>query len=206
MIDILFSEQDKIELVQHKLPTLFELAEADCSRAGKLGMEIGSTREKILIALLIHLFGVDNVKTDLPITEPETDVILDNQPISIKTMTGSNLTGIKLIWTVDPGKALEFKEHYIPSVDILFVQIQWGSTGYVYLIPKEAQVRVFEEMGRDLYIKMPKEGTNPRGVELSKEALRKLVTEDDVKKIPIEWKKSNNNCDIYARWVELWEN
>jgi len=51
-------------------------------------MEVGSLRERIIVALLIYKFGEENVKTDIPITEPEVDVKLFNQPISIKTITG----------------------------------------------------------------------------------------------------------------------
>ena len=86
------------------MPDLFQLAETDSSRNGKLGMEVGSVREKIIIALLIYKFGEENTKTDISITESEVDVILFNNPISIKTISGI-LSGVKLIWTVDRQKS-----------------------------------------------------------------------------------------------------
>jgi len=86
-------------------------------------MEVGSLREKILIALLIYKFGEENVETDIPITEPEVDVRLFGEPISIKTITSRGFGGVKLIWTVDPQKAKEFREGYRPCCDILLVQI-----------------------------------------------------------------------------------
>ena len=52
-------------------------------------MEVGSVREKIIIALLIYKFGEENTKTDISITESEVDVALFNNPISIKTISGS---------------------------------------------------------------------------------------------------------------------
>jgi len=39
-IDELFSDN----LIQEKLPKLFQLAELESSRAGKIGMEVGSVR------------------------------------------------------------------------------------------------------------------------------------------------------------------
>ena len=45
----------------NRLPYLFHLAELDSSRAGKIGMEVGSLRERIIVALLIYKFGEDNV-------------------------------------------------------------------------------------------------------------------------------------------------
>jgi len=73
--------------IQAKLPELFYLAELESSRAGKVGMEVGSARERILIAPLIYKFGQENVETNLPITEPEEDVKVFGNPISIKTIS-----------------------------------------------------------------------------------------------------------------------
>jgi hypothetical protein len=56
----LFDEQQLIKKIKEKLPFLFQLAERDNSRDGKLGMEIGSARERIVIALLIYKFGAEN--------------------------------------------------------------------------------------------------------------------------------------------------
>jgi hypothetical protein len=64
-----------------KLPYLFQLAEIDNSRNGKLGMEIGSARERIVIALLIYKFGEKNIKTDIAITKSEIDWNRDNSII-----------------------------------------------------------------------------------------------------------------------------
>jgi hypothetical protein len=48
----------------------------DISCAGKAGMQIGSAREAIIIALPIYKFGEQNVRTDIPITGPEVHVIV----------------------------------------------------------------------------------------------------------------------------------
>jgi len=93
----LFQDQAIIQKVQLKLPELFYVAELESSRAGRIGMEVGSVREKILIALLIHKFGLKNVQTDLPIHEPEVDVIVNGNPISIKAITGKQIGAFKLI-------------------------------------------------------------------------------------------------------------
>ena len=97
----LFSDGPIIDKIQRRLPYMFQLAELESSRAGKIGMEVGSLRERIISSLLIYKFGEKNVETDLPITEPEIDVKLFGSPISIKTITGKEPTGVKLIWTVD---------------------------------------------------------------------------------------------------------
>jgi len=96
-------------------------------------MEVGSIREKIIVALLIYKFGESNVETEIPITEPEVDVKLFGKPLSIKTITGKSLSGVKLIWTVDATKAYEFLESYQPHCDILLVQIVWEDIGGFFL-------------------------------------------------------------------------
>ena len=97
----LFTDQEIVTRIQAKLPELFYLAEIESSRAGKVGMEVGSARERILIALLLYKFGQENVETNIAITEPEVDVRVFGNPISIKTKTGKRLGSVKLIWTVD---------------------------------------------------------------------------------------------------------
>ncbi|MCK4459639.1 MAG: ThaI family type II restriction endonuclease [Methanosarcinales archaeon] len=121
----LFDDEKLVNRIKTRLPHLFQLAELESSRAGKIGMEVGSLRERIIVALLIYKFGGANVEIEIPITEPEVDAILFSEPISIKTITGKGFGGVKLIWTVDAQKAREFRENYYPRCSILLIQINW---------------------------------------------------------------------------------
>jgi len=201
----LFKDKELRVRIQSKLPYLFSIAELESSRAGKVGMEVGSLRERIIVALLIYKFGEENVETEIPITEPEVDLKLFGQPTSIKTITGKWLGGVKLIWTVDAQKAKEFRENYYPHCDILLVQINWDAEGGFYYLPLEAQRKVFRDIGSERYIKLPKPGTNPRGVEISKEALEALVADKDSKAVEIRWQKTKISYDPYKRWVDHWK-
>ncbi len=201
----IFVDQKYIQLVKDKLPELFLLAELDNSRNGKLGMEIGSTRERILIALFILAYGKDAIDADIPITEPETDMFVQRVPVSIKTVSGKTPGGVKLIWTVDAERAREFALQYSPSCDMLFAHINWGGQGALYLFSKELQRKLLAQMGRENYIKLPKLGTNPRGVELSKDALRALMQSDEAQKITIDFRRSEHTYSAYDRWLELWK-
>jgi len=201
----LFEDEALIGKIKSRLPYFYQLAELESSRAGKIGMEVGSLREKIIVALLIYKFGESNVQTEIPIIEPEVDVELCGQPISIKTITGSGFGGVKLIWTVDAQKAREFRENYYPRCDILLVQIVWNGRGGFYYIPLEAQKSLFKTMGREQYIKLPIPGTNPRGVEITKEALSHLVRSKETKVIKIDWQRSEIDYHPYKRWVDYWK-
>jgi hypothetical protein len=203
-LKVLFTDNSIITKIRKKLPYLFQLAELESSRAGKIGMQVGSKREEILSALLIYKFGEDNVETNIPINEPEIDVKLFGNPISIKTISGREPKGVKLIWTVDSKKARSFLETWRPKYDMILAHINWGSTGALYYIPKETQEDVFDRLGREKYIKLPKQDTNPRGVELSDDAIRMLVKSDKTLSISIEWRKEKINYSPFKRWVELW--
>ncbi|MGH9426470.1 MAG: ThaI family type II restriction endonuclease, partial [Terriglobia bacterium] len=163
----LFDDPDLCDRIRRKLPELFQIAEIHTSRAGGTGMEAGTLREQILIALLVFKFGEENVKTEFPITHPETDVEVLGRNIAIKTKTGLDYSGVKVGWTVDRTKVLEFAAAYQPSADILLARIKWGHEGGLWLVTHEAQVEALEEMGHDDYLKLPTQATNPRGVELS---------------------------------------
>jgi len=201
----LFEDKSLVEKIQRKLPYLFQLAELESSRAGKIGMEVGSVREKIINALLIYKFGEENVETEIPITETEMDVKLFGNPISIKTITGKNPSGVKLIWTVDAQKSIEFSKKYSPGCDMLLVQINWANGGGFYYIPKEVQIETLRSMGHENYIKLPKAGTNPRGVEMSGIAMNHLITNPNTMRILINWKKESIDFKPFARWVKLWQ-
>lgn len=200
----LFEDQKIVKRIKQKLPYLFQLAELESSRAGKVGMEVGSVREKIIVALLIYKFGEENILTDIPITEAEVDVRLFDEDVSVKTISGS-LGGVKLIWTVDAQKAQEFRENYYPHCDILLVQINWNKVGGFYYIPLEVQKKLFDKTGRENYIKLPKPGTNPRGTEIKKDVLTTLINDLNSKQIPINWIKTKIDYDPYTRWIDLWK-
>jgi hypothetical protein len=204
LIDI-FTDKNLVEKIKIRLPYLFQLAELESSRAGKTGMEVGSVRERIIVALLIYKFGEANIETEIPITESEVDAKLFGEPVSVKTITGKSLGGVKLIWTVDAQKAIEFRKNYYPSCDILLVQINWGDTGGFFYIPVDLQEKLFDKMGRENYIKLPKAGTNPRGAEITKESLSNLVADKQCQRIIIEWQKTKIDFNPYKKWVDFWE-
>jgi len=201
----IFQDNNLVRRIKERLPYLFQLAEIESSRAGKVGMEVGSLRERIIVALLIYKFGEANVETEIPITKSGVDVFLFGQPISIKTITGRSLSGVKLIWTVDAQKAKEFREDYYPECDILLAQINWGNYGGFHYISKSTQQKVFTQIGRKKYIKLPKAGTNPRGVEITQESLAALINDKDTYSIKLHWQRTKIDYNPYKKWVDYWK-
>ncbi len=202
----MFNDPGTSSRIKSKLPLLFHIANLEATRAGKIGMEVGTIREKILSSLLIYYFGEENVDTRVPATEAETDVLLFGQPISIKTITvtGKGFSGVKLSWTVDAASAQGFTRSYSPGCDLIFARICWGQQGALYYIPKEEQIKIFRAMGVDNYLKLPKPGTNPRGVEITGFALQKLCKRNGTQAIAIAWVKPEVTVNVFKRWVDLW--
>jgi hypothetical protein len=66
-LSTLFNELEIGEKIKSRLPKLFQIAELESQRAGKIGMEVGSIRERIIVSLLVYKFGERNVETEIPI-------------------------------------------------------------------------------------------------------------------------------------------
>ena len=203
-VEDIFDDPNLVLKIQTKLPKLFQIAELESQRAGKTGMEVGSLRERILIALFLYKFGENNVNTEIPITETEIDVMIKGVPLSIKTKSGTSLSGVKSVWTVDRESVLRYLEHYTPSTGIIFVQIVWGGVGGLFFFPLDVQKTIFKKLGKENYLKVPKVGTNPRGVEFSSEAISEMMTDKRTRVININWDKNKINYNPFNRWVDLW--
>ena len=189
------------------LPTLFNMVELENKRGKKLGMEVGTARERVLIALFMYIYGPDKIEFP-PSTSPELDVWVDGHPVSIKTKSGSGLSGVKLVWTVDWDAIDAFLAAYHPASDLLYVNINWGKTGGFTLIPQHVQEQIIRDIGIHRYVKVPPRGTNPRGVEFSREALGLLLNHQDAQSLPIAWRRDPSllvERHLYGRWIDLWD-
>ena len=69
------------EKIQKVLPTLFNMVELENRRGNRLGMEVGTARERVLIALLMYVYGYKSVEFP-PSNSPELDVLCQ-QPTAI---------------------------------------------------------------------------------------------------------------------------
>ena len=140
--DELFASPYK-EKIMKVLPTLFNMVELENKRGKRLGMEIGTARERILIAMFMYVYGDD--KIDFPqSTSPELDVLVDNHPVSIKTKSTSSLSGVKLVWTVDWEKVDEFLKIYHPKSHLLYVNIIWEKQVDSFWFPSRFKKRSFK--------------------------------------------------------------
>lgn len=196
------------------LPTLFTRVDLENRRGHRMNMGVGFARERVLIALLMHVYGTDSVEFPYELS-PEMDIIVNDHPLSIKTKAGTGFSGVKLVWTSDRIKIEEFYSTYNPSSELLYVNVVWDSTGKFCLIPLSVQQEIFSELRPEGYIKLPKEGTNSRGVEIEHQAMRKLQSHSATRCLEIPWNKDpslpgevslTEEWTPYHQWLEIWEN
>lgn len=204
----LLEDEALVQKIKKRLPYLFYLAEKKISRKGTTGMEVGTLREQILIALFIHKFGRENVQLER--ITGKHDVRVLGYPISIKTAKAKPGTpSLKVWWGSDNQKAKELKEQYRPSSILMAAIIKWGGDGELALIPKEVQEELFEEVGAENYLKIST-GTNNRGVAIPGKIVSELLRRSE-KKISIRWQVPSFNSfkedewTPYLEWLEYWE-
>jgi hypothetical protein len=107
------------------LISLYQSSQTECSRSAGLTPEIGSSRERDVIASLCHN-KVLSVVYDIP-NKSEEDVIVNNKKISIKHSSNkkNSCSGIKIIWTVDTAERLKFVKKFVFSCDLLIIYVRF---------------------------------------------------------------------------------
>lgn len=161
---------------------------------------VGLLREQVVLGMLIAFLGGSNVRISESGVEADIDCHVDNQPLSIKTVSFSG--GLRLKWTSNAVKAREFMQAYQPLSDLLVIRIAWGNSGSVRYIPLSSQQSTFHRL-RERYLDY-RAGTNTRGVNLSAEAEASLNRHPDSIALPVSWQRSEVNVNPVDKWVEYW--
>jgi hypothetical protein len=191
LITSAFNDPDFKKMVQENLPKLFKEARAEAETYSNI-MAVGSHRKKKIIGLLIKFLGSTKVDDVFSTRMSELDIRIDNLEISIKTISNNN--ALKITWTTEAKKVAILMKEYIPRYDIILARINWNMKDVyqpsgLFFISKDAQIKILEKLGRDNYIKPPKEGTNAKGMRLTKQAFEELITDDEALHIDVDWKK-----------------
>ena len=196
----LLQQPDQQELLNKGLPAAFDKANAKHRRKGKVGQEVGITREIILQAYLESRLGKESV-TSAGGPTSRNDLTIDGCPIEIKTVTGAGR--VKVSWTVDTVKSDEFISEYKPTSDLLLVRIWWGQKrDSIFHIPQEVAEEVALNSGKELA--KIKHDTNNRGVEYSKDSMDAMESHSQTLKIPIAWGEESKNSTALQDWLNYW--
>lgn len=187
-------------MVTTNLPKLFKKAEIESMRGGKIGMEVGVLRERILVALLLKSFGEKNVKFDFSSTDNSKDTQVFGDILSIKTFMNNGYGGIKVFWASDNQSVMNAINRYTPQNHLLISNINWGTqNGGLYLINLETQTEIFNTIGVEKYLKI--NNGNNRGISIQTEVLKTLLSHKETKQIIVDWVDPKLEYNIYERWM-----
>ncbi len=195
-----FNNETFTSIVKNNLPKLFKKAEIESMRGGKIGMEVGVLRERVLIALLLKSFGENNVRFDFSSTDNSKDTQVFDDVLSIKTFMNNGYAGIKVFWASDNNTVKNAVNNYIPQNHLLVSNINWGTQdGGLYLINLSTQLQIFNSIGVEKYLKINK--GNNRGISIQTEVLKTLMSHQETKRIIVDWGDPKLNYNIYERWM-----
>ncbi len=192
--DILRNPQ-YIDHILNKLPPAFEMVGQQAK-----GPEVGTLREGVVIGMFIAFLGDHAVQSVASAVEPDIDCYIGDQPLSIKTVTGNG--GIRLKWTSNADLAMASMRTYIPSSDLLIIQINWDDEGHIFYIPTEVQHDVFTKLGNH-YLDY-RANTNTRGFNMSRGAFESVTHDSGTIVLPVSWFRSIKPQGQYEPWVKYW--
>lgn len=165
-----------------------------CSTNGKIGMEVGKWREKIMIVCLWDCFGKENV---IIVSESKgnIDMYFFGVPMSIKFADiTKNVTKINATWSIGKTdeQVEENKKEYKPDFTILYCGIRYGQTcNSIFLIDTKTQNEVFGELGRETYLTR-----GGKGLTIPAKVVKKLIQHQSTKSIVVTYfpdKITNHN-------------
>ena len=170
---------------QRDLITLYSDSQSECKRNGKCTMEIGSSREKDLLAVLKRYIGA-GIKTDLDNALVE-DFRYNDQRISVKH--SSDVVGagsIKAKWTSDGDQADAFIRdmlehstrtdvdgvHHYTHILLVHIRVE-TKTINALMVSATTVLDIVRTLGAAAF--KSSKGTNNRGVEYSRKMIQKFV-------------------------------
>ena len=142
----LLNDENRIDHFIQKLPIAFEMVSNEIPPRNPA---IGILREHIIIGYFISEFGKDKVSIPTQGNERGFDVVVCDEKLSIKTVTGNGHGSIKILWTVDQSIIDQEIENYQPEYDLFLVTIHWEHTrDSIFYIPTSAQLEIYDMFSR----------------------------------------------------------
>jgi hypothetical protein len=164
------------KMVQNALVVLYSQSQAECTKNGVCGMEIGMSREKDLCAVL-KMFLKDKINLDISNTLPE-DLLIINEKVSIKHSSSKVGTPIKAKWTSadistqdDIKSIINADDSYYPHLLLIYIDTKLKTITIICISSKQNR-QIIKELKEDAF-KIPK--GNSRGIEYSKKAMEQLL-------------------------------
>lgn len=171
------------EVLQRKeaqlgLVTLYSQSQAECTRNGRCGMEIGMSREKDQGAVL-KFFLKDMINLDIDNSLPE-DYLIGTQKISAKHSGSKVGSAVKAKWTSADVSAqeaikmmIEAEDSYYPHLLLTYLDMKTNKITII-CITAEHNRSVIKQLKQEAFTVS---NGNTRGIEYSKKAMTELLKE-----------------------------
>lgn len=198
----LLNDENRIDHFIQKLPIAFEMASNEVPPGNPA---IGILREHVIIGYFISEFGQNRVSVPTEGNKRGFDVIVCDEKLSIKTVTGNN--NVTVVWTVDQSIINQeiSGRRYQPECDLFLVTIHWEHTrDSIFYIPISVQLETYDMFNNVGYLNA-KPGTNHRGITISTKAIKAMKSHPDTLKREVTWTKHGTYYTPYERWEEFWK-
>lgn len=160
--------------VQKDLIRLYQKSHREYTKNGKMGMEIGASKEKDLTAVFQYYMGKDQVVYDTGYCSPE-DIRIGGEKFSIKhisTAVGASSGSIKVKWTADNIQAKKLIEDSRTMFGQHMLIVYWdnkkNNVTILGIEQEKIQNGIYRYNETAFHIRS---GTNNRGVQFSRKML-----------------------------------
>jgi hypothetical protein len=166
----------------YALVHLYQISNLENTRNERLTAEVGTSREKDLIAYICHT--LKNKEVDYKINnEAEEDLIVSGRKISIKHSSNKSCSGasVKVHWAENKNKQSEFIKTFEFTCDILLVFVRFsaddvshGNVEFLYF--SKEMLNHFKKKMNNIF---KTRNSNGRGIEFSKVFFDAIVDHAD---------------------------
>lgn len=190
-----------------KLAKLYQASQQENTRNGQLTTEVGSSREKDLVAFLKYnqdlkvKYNIDN--------KDEADCKIKGRKTSIKHISSNRIgpNGLKIKWTSNKEKQKEFINDFTFTCDLLLVFVKFEDimtlTLEIIFINKGKLQKLYEQSKGEKVFKAL--NGNSRGIEFEKSFFNKMMDNKMYHLVANIKKLSCKECDPITKRMKLLE-
>lgn len=195
-----------------KLLKLYQVSQMEYKRNNRLTPDVGSSREKDLIAYMKYILKDKiNYKID---NEKEEDVLINNTKVSIKHSSTKSLSSssIKIQWTENKIQQTKFINDFEFTCDLMIVFVRFnnnnsGEIEILYNLSATLNKIMKSFKDNDIQIFKTRENSNGRGIEFSTIFFKAMVTDSFYHiKVVFNDLTTNSNIDCIERRIRKCKN
>lgn len=205
----LLTDQHYAGVLSERLSSVFEIAEAECSRiqlresetAESAGQDVDFLWETILAAFLRFTLGTMNVSTPLCDTFVGR-LLVSGHPLEVRAVSEDG--PIKAKWMADDEFTQEGISNFRFSSDLFLARVWWGrKRDSLFYIPVEVLEASGEGLEAEEFLIVASDSCNQL-TQFRKPFIEAAQNHEQTIRIPVSWHRSGakiERCDPVERWT-----